>query len=431
MASGVNSFNLNTSPPLDCKTNVIFIQHTVDDQLANAISVVLEDQLGEFGIKRKFDGEIVVDPGTVVENVSTGRYEYDISNLDAEFEYVYVFKIIDGFDGYGATVEYVEGVIPRRFPVSGSEGIFSPGSTIFVEHTENDQLAEAQTVTLESPCGTFGIKRRCDDLEDVVVCADTPVAMTSIGRYEYDISSLDLSFDYEFVFKIVDQNDNVQFVEGVIPKVGAKQQFTTGTGTFQGGDGTFDLPATGGERTNRDGYGDGFWDGISYEDLCVIPITPRGQCFKDKTAAMTRAMLKDTDPSCWAFTEDEVDMYLEGSLSDFNSTPMFTSFTWDSLEDRWLHIIALGGVVFALYAQGLIEAGREFSITDNGISFTPPQISGYMQTTASQLLAHYTEKKNLTKGNFKPRPSGVGTFRVLAIHPHLFRLRHLREKRII
>lgn len=133
---------------------------------------------------------------------------------------------------------------------------------------------------------------------------------------------------------------------------------------------------------------------------------------------------------CWAFNEDEVDMFLEASLADFNAEPTFTNFNWHDLEDRWLHAIALGAQVMALYAQGLVEVGREFVITDNGISFQPPAISGYIQSTASQLLQHYDQLKQRIKQNMKPRPQAVGLFTPLAIHPAFIRLRHLRERRL-
>lgn len=192
-----------------------------------------------------------------------------------------------------------------------------------------------------------------------------------------------------------------------------------------------DIPATGGCRTNRSEVGDGFWDGISNEESCVTPIGKRGQCMKDRAVAMTRVKLKDIVPECWAFCEDEIDMYLETSLADFNAWPTFTCFTWDTLPETFLGVLALGAQVFALYAQGLLESGREFTITDNGISFTPPQISSYMQSTASALLQHYTELRENIKRNIKPQPAGIGTFRVTSLLPTLARLRHLREKQII
>jgi hypothetical protein len=192
-----------------------------------------------------------------------------------------------------------------------------------------------------------------------------------------------------------------------------------------------DIPATGGCRTNRNDIGDGLWDGISNEAECVRPIGKRGQCCKDMAVAQLRVKLKDIVPECWSFVEDELDMFLETSLADFNAWPTFTHFTWDTIPHEFLGVIALGAQVFALYAQGLLEAGREFQISDNGISFTPPQISGYMQSTASALLAHYTELRENIKRNIKPQPAGIGTFRVMSLLPTLSRLRHLREKQII
>lgn len=192
-----------------------------------------------------------------------------------------------------------------------------------------------------------------------------------------------------------------------------------------------DIPSTGGCRTNRNAVGDGFWDGISYEETCVTPIGKRGQCMKDRAVAMTRVRLKDTVPECWAFTEDEIDMQLETSLADFNASPMFTCFTWDTLPEPFLGMVVMGAQVFALFAQGLLEAGREFTITDNGISFTPPQISGHMQTAASTLLSIYVQERDKIKSNLKPHPAGVGTFRVTSLMPQLTRLRHLRAKEII
>jgi len=154
-------------------------------------------------------------------------------------------------------------------------------------------------------------------------------------------------------------------------------------------------------------------------------------CMKDRAVAMTRVRLKDIEPQCWAFSESEIDMQLETSLSDFNAWPTFTCFTWDTLPETFLGVITLGAQVFSLFSQGLLEAGREFTVTDNGISFVNPPISGYMQTAASTLLQSYTDMKEKIKANIKPSPAGIGTFRVTSMLPGLMRLRHLRAKQII
>lgn len=308
-------------------------------------------------------------------------------------------------------------------------------SIIYMENKVDGILVTASAVTLCSTDSSYGIQRQNDGM--IVVAANTPVTEVSTGRYEYDISSLSVRASYDYMFKVYNSDgyggSTIRYIAGIIPRVDYSNSSEQGTwvGNY-GFDGTMDLPSTGGDRTERDEYGggDGFWDGIQYESLCVTPITQKGMCFKDRCAAMLRAALKDTDPRCWAFTEDEIDMYLEIGLANFNQTPMFTGFVWGDLEERWLSLIVIGGQIAALYAQGLIEAGREFTITDNGISFNPPQISGYMQTIASQLLGFYTAQLKEVKGNMKPSPEAVGTFRILAIHPAFMRIRHLREKAI-
>jgi len=211
-------------------------------------------------------------------------------------------------------------------------------------------------------------------------------------------------------------------------------------GEGYGFDGTMDVPSTGGSRTNRNPNGlgtKGYWDGLGtgsnpgIELLCTRPLTPRGECFKNKSLAMLKVKLKDIDPNCKAFQTDELDMLLESALADFNSEPTFTNFNWNDLEDRWLHVISLGAMVFALYAQGLIEVGREFTITDNGVSFNPPQISGYIQSMAGTLIQHYDALKQRIKQNMKPRPQMVGLFAPMAISTQFMRLRHLRERRLL
>ena len=51
-------------------------------------------------------------------------------------------------------------------------------------------------------------------------------------------------------------------------------------------------------------------------------------------------------------------------------------------------IIIQGAVLLALAAQALIERGREFSITDNGITFQPPAV-------AEMLNAQFTKNPSM------------------------------------
>lgn len=168
------------------------------------------------------------------------------------------------------------------------------------------------------------------------------------------------------------------------------------------------------------------------EQYCPV-LTPKGQYFKRTSLNMTRVMLKDfkLSPKVQAFTDDELNIFLDVSLADFNAQPTFTAFTWNDMECRWLGIISRGAFIMGLFAQGLLEQGREFNITDNGISFQPPGLGSMMQNMASSISTQYSKEKEDIKANMKPAPHYLGIFRTLNILPSFIRLRHLRERAII
>lgn len=143
---------------------------------------------------------------------------------------------------------------------------------------------------------------------------------------------------------------------------------------------------------------------------------------------------KDKDGNvCRAFELGELLCFLESSLSEFNGTPMFTSFTWETIDlARFRAIIIEGAFVLALRAQAILEAGREFNINDNGASFTPPPLSSTMMTTWTTTYAQYVQKLNYIKANMKPGPHTLGVFSSAVNNsPQLLKLRHLRQRRIV
>ncbi|MFA5049004.1 MAG: hypothetical protein WC516_08325 [Patescibacteria group bacterium] len=136
---------------------------------------------------------------------------------------------------------------------------------------------------------------------------------------------------------------------------------------------------------------------------------------------------------CNVFTNDELVWFLNCSLQEFNQTPHFTDFHFSNevIYNRYCHVIVEGACILAWAAQMLIEAGREFTITDNGITMNPPPLSTTLNNEMSQFLNAHRENLKFIKGCIKPSPVGFGSFRVLASNPSWMRLRHLRERRII
>lgn len=137
---------------------------------------------------------------------------------------------------------------------------------------------------------------------------------------------------------------------------------------------------------------------------------------------------------CDIFSVDMLVTFLATALWDFNQVPFFTFFQFDedSFVEQFGEILVEGATLYALASKALIERGREFQITDNGLNFNPPTVSELMNTQYSALLSHYWEKLKFIKASLRPSPRGLGVFSMnSAINPAFARLRHLRARRLI
>jgi len=94
-------------------------------------------------------------------------------------------------------------------------------------------------------------------------------------------------------------------------------------------------------------------------------------------------------------------------------------------------VIVEGAFILASAAKMLVEAGREFTLNDNGITLQPPQLSSVLNNELSAFLGPHIERLKQIKWSMKPAPVGIGTYRVLAVSPNFMRLRHLRQRRIV
>ncbi|MFA5023456.1 MAG: hypothetical protein WC523_00665 [Patescibacteria group bacterium] len=140
-----------------------------------------------------------------------------------------------------------------------------------------------------------------------------------------------------------------------------------------------------------------------------------------------------TTEICNVFTDAELIAFLVNSLSEFNQIPHFSNFLFSDpqIYTIFADVIVQGAVLLALAAQTLIERGREFVITDNGITYQPPTISEILNSQYTTQLADYKDKVKVIKCNLKPSPRGLGSWRVSGIAPAFLRLRHLRQRQII
>ena len=191
---------------------------------------------------------------------------------------------------------------------------------------------------------------------------------------------------------------------------------------------------------NTDGYvhlGDD--PGFHYSQCAIINIDKLMKSLRARLNSSGKAKSSDAYGNtvyvdCDIFSVDTLTTFIATALWDFNQVPYFTWFTFDedSFVDQFGEILVEGATLYALASIALIERGREFQLTDNGLNFNPPTVSELLQTQYSTLLAHYWEKLKYIKNSLRPGPRGLGVFSMnSAINPAFARLRHLRARRLI
>jgi hypothetical protein len=195
-----------------------------------------------------------------------------------------------------------------------------------------------------------------------------------------------------------------------------------------------DLPAL-----NVDGYtrlGDD--PGFHYSQTAIRNINKLMKSLRSRLNSSGKAKSTDTYGNviyvdCDIFSVDMLTSFIANAITDFNQVPYFTFFTFEDtiFLDIWHDIIVEGATLMALASQALIERGREFQITDNGVNFNPPTISELLNTQYTTLLSNYYDKLKYIKNSMRPAPKGLGTLRPLSSSPQFMRLRHLRARQVI
>ena len=191
---------------------------------------------------------------------------------------------------------------------------------------------------------------------------------------------------------------------------------------------------------NSDGYvhlGDD--PGFNYSQCATKNINKLIKSLKARLNSSGKAKATDSYGNvvyvdCDIFSIDMLTTFLATALWDFNQVPYFTFFTFDDefFVEQFGEILVEGATLYSLASKALIERGREFQFTDNGLNFNPPTVSELMNTQYSTLLTHYWEKLKMIKASLRPAPRGLGVFGMTSgMNPAFRRLRHLRARQII
>ena len=137
---------------------------------------------------------------------------------------------------------------------------------------------------------------------------------------------------------------------------------------------------------------------------------------------------------CNVFSDEILACFLCSALSEFNMVPFFTSFSFSDeiIYKTFSHAIVEGAAILALSSQALVEKGRDFTISDGGISYQPPALGDFLVSNYNNFLSSYRERLKFIKNSIRPGPASYGTYTNLSSGaPAFTRLRHLRSRRII
>ena len=191
-------------------------------------------------------------------------------------------------------------------------------------------------------------------------------------------------------------------------------------------------------EANTDGYialGDD--PGFNYSQTALMSINKLIKSVKARLNSSGLALTKDAKGndllvSCDIFTVDQLAVFVAGSLAAFNQIPHFTSFNFEdtNIIDQFFEVLSQHASMTALASKVMIERGKEFNLSDNGISFVAPGVSDVLQTQYSTELTNWFEKCKLIKANCKPAPLGLGLQAPTTASPAFRAQRHRREGRI-
>lgn len=190
---------------------------------------------------------------------------------------------------------------------------------------------------------------------------------------------------------------------------------------------------------NSDGYyslGDDV--GFNYSQLEIFNINKLLKGIRARLNSSGKS--KSTDAfgnviyvDCDIFSTDQLVTFLGMALSFLNEIPHFTFFKFSDsfIIDIFYEVLVSASALFGLCSIALIERGREFQITDNGIAFQPPSVSELLNSQWNTELTSISARIALIKQNMKSAPLGLGSFSAQnGANPAVRRLRFLRSRRI-
>lgn len=227
-----------------------------------------------------------------------------------------------------------------------------------------------------------------------------------------------------------------------VPLVGALGVWTDRwTGSISGNitinEFNFIIEATQLPSINSDGYlslGDPIcfsYSQIAIRNINILMAIVRARLSSSGLSKTKDEFGNDVFQSCDIFSVEQLTVFIAAALSAFNQIPTFTAFTFESTEilNIFAEVIVQHAVIYALSAKSIQERGREFGLTDNGVSFTPPSVAELLNSQFTAELGAWGEKVKLIKANMKPIGVGLSQYASMG-SPRLRVFRSLRSRQL-
>lgn len=209
------------------------------------------------------------------------------------------------------------------------------------------------------------------------------------------------------------------------------------------GEFSFEVSAT--DYTCVDGYAtDGYIKlgddpGFDYSQTAIFNINKMLKALRARLNSSGQTISTDKygnkiAVTCDIFSVDVLVTFLADALTWFNAIPHTTMFTFDDTEfcKTYQHILVQAAALMAMASKALIEKGREFTITDNGISFSPPGVSDVLNSQYGTELGNWDSTIKLIKSSMKPSPLSCGTLTIgVSRNPLISSLRFRRARQIV
>ena len=143
---------------------------------------------------------------------------------------------------------------------------------------------------------------------------------------------------------------------------------------------------------------------------------------------LRNTQIKPDGTRCDILSVGDMEAFLWLALSEFNATPTFTGYVFSDppVYTIWADILVEGAYLKALPSIIPAEKGREWVVTDSGVSVTPASVSDSLNNIMTSLYSEYRNKVKEAKRNHRPAPVGISAGSLTGQNTVMRKIRNLK-----